>query len=303
MSTMKITPFKIFFITLFISLTSYCSFGQIETLRQKIRQIASATDGTLGIGISGLDNRDTLTLNNHVHFAMQSVYKFHLGLAILNQVDQGKLKLNQKILIQKKDLLPDTWSPLREKYPNGNVEIPLSELLQFTVAQSDNNGCDILFRIMGGPRVVDSYIKSIGMTDVAIMTTEEQMHKEAKAQFSNWTTPWSAVQLLEKFYQKKILSPASHAFMWKTLAEATTGAQKIKGLLPTGTIVAHKSGLSGANSEGITAATNDIGIVSLPNGKHFIISIFYSNTKKSDKDSDRVIAEVAKAAWDYFAAK
>lgn len=300
---MQNTTFKITFIALFIGLTSHFSFGQIDALRKKIQQIAASTDGTLGIGILGLENHDTLTFNNQVHYAMQSVYKFHLGLAILNQVDKGKLTLNQKILVLKKDLLPDTWSPLRDKYPNGNVEVPLSELLVFTVAQSDNNGCDILFRILGGPRAVDNYVKSIGMTDVAIMTTEEQMHKDSKAQFSNWTTPWSAVLLLEKFYQKKLLSPTSHAFMWNTMAEATTGSQKIKGLLPAGTIVAHKSGLSGANSEGITAATNDIGIVTLPNGKHFIISVFYGNTKKSDKESDRVIAEVSKAAWDYFTSK
>ncbi len=300
---MQNTTLKITLFALFVTVISHSSMGQIDVLRQKIQQIASKTDGTLGVGILGLENRDTLTLNNHVHFAMQSVYKFHLGLAILNQVDKGNLKLNQKILIQKKDLLPNTWSPLREKYPNGNIEIPLSELLQFTVAQSDNNGCDILFRIMGGPRVVDNYIKSIGMTDVSIRTTEEEMHKTDSAQFSNWTTPWSAVQLLEKFYQKKILSPASHAFMWKVLTEANTGSGKIKGLLPTGTLVAHKSGLSGANKEGVTAATNDIGIVTLPNGKHFIISIFYGNTKLSDIESDKVIAEVTKAAWDYFSAK
>ena len=279
------------------------TFGQIEKLRQKIQQIASAADGKLGVAILDLEGKDTLTMNGKGHFAMQSVYKFHLGLAVLNQIDKGKFKLDQKILVRKKDLLPNTWSPLREKYPNGEVEIPLSELLQFTVAQSDNNGCDLLFNLMGSPKTVDTYIKSLGIKDVAISTTEQQMHQDPKVQFTNWSTPWSAVKLLEKFYQKKILSASTHDFMWKTLAEATTGSQKIKGLLPKGTIVAHKSGLSGADAKGVTAATNDIGIVQLPNGKHFAIAVFYGNTKMSDKESDKVIAEVSKAAWDYFLSK
>ncbi|MFN8348488.1 MAG: class A beta-lactamase, subclass A2 [Spirosomataceae bacterium] len=275
----------------------------MEKLRQKLQQIASSADGKLGIAVLDLSGKDTLTLNGKGHFAMQSVYKFHLGLAVLDQIDKGKFKLDQKILVRKKDLLPNTWSPLREKYPNGEVDIPLSELLQFTVAQSDNNGCDILFRLVGGPAFVDKYLKSIGIKEVAISTTEEEMHNDSKAQFTNWSTPWSAVTLLQKFYQKKMLSAAGHEFMWKTLAEATTGSQKLKGLLPKGTIVAHKSGLSGADNKGITAATNDIGIVTLPNGTHYAIAVFYGNTKMADKDSDRVIAEVSKAAWDYFMAK
>jgi beta-lactamase class A len=250
-----------------------------------------------------LAGKDTLTVNGKGHFAMQSVYKFHLGLAVLDQIDKGKFKLDQKILVRKKDLLPNTWSPLREKYPNGEVKIPLSELLQYTVAQSDNNGCDILFNLVGSPKTVDSYIKSLGIKDVAISTTEQEMHQDPKAQFTNWSTPWSAVKLLEKFYQKKILSTSSHDFMWKTLAEATTGSQKLKGLLPKGTVVAHKSGLSGADEKGVTAATNDIGIVQLPNGKHYVIAVFFANTKMADKDSDRVIADVSKVVWDYFSSK
>lgn len=300
---MKNTLLKTLFVVYCFALGTPSGFTQIEVLRQKLQKISAAADGKLGIAIIDLAGNDSLTINGKGHFAMQSVYKFHLGLAVLNQVDKGKFRLGQKILVTKKDLLPNTWSPLREKYPNGDVEIPLSEILVYTVAQSDNNGCDILFRLLGGPAFVDKYIKNLGIKEVEIKTTEEEMHNSPKAQFTNWSTPWSAAKLLEKFYQKKILSASSHNFMWKTLAEATTGSQKIKGLLPKGTVVAHKSGLSGTDEKGVTAATNDIGIVRLPNGKHYAITVFYGNTKMADKDSDRVIAEVAKAAWDYFVAK
>jgi len=87
------------------------------------------------------------------------------------------------------------------------------------------------------------------------------------------------------------------------MTETTTGPTKIKGLLPSGTIVAHKTGYSGTYGTGVIVATNDIGIVQLPNGKHFTVAIFYGNTRKSDAQNDRVIAEVAKAAYDYFSAK
>ncbi|MEZ4904749.1 MAG: class A beta-lactamase, subclass A2 [Spirosomataceae bacterium] len=277
--------------------------AQIAILRQKIQQIAASSEGTLGIGIKELGGKDSLTLNGKGHFATQSVYKFHLGLAVLHQVDKGKFGLDQKIFVKKSDLYPNTWSPLREKYPNGDIDVPLREILQYTVAQSDNNGCDLLFGLVGGPKMVEQYIKSIGVKDVSIKTTEQVMQSDYNIQFTNWSTPWAAVLLLEKFYQKKLLLPTTQDFMWKTMTETTTGPNKIKGLLPAGTVVAHKTGYSGTYGTGLVAATNDIGIVQLPNGKYFAIAIFYGNTRKSEAENDRVIAEVAKAAYDYFAGK
>ena len=63
------------------------------------------------------------------------------------------------------------------------------------------------------------------------------------------------------------------------------------------TTVAHKTGTSGSRS-GITAATNDIGIIYLPNGKHLAIAVFVADSRADDKTRDSVIARIAKAAWD-----
>lgn len=278
-------------------------FAQKNELRKKLQAIVSSHAATIGFSLTDLQNGDTLTLNGTKHLPMQSVYKFHLALAILNQVDKGKLKLDQKVLVKKSDLLPDTWSPLRNKYPNGEVEIPLSEILSYTVSQSDNNGCDILFRLMGGPAKVNQYIHSMGIKQVAIVATEEQMHKDENVQFTNWTTPVATTDLLRLFYSQKILSKTSHDFLWKIMTETVTGANKLKGLLPAGTSVAHKTGSSGANAAGLTTATNDVGIVTLPNGKHFAVAVFVSMTKENEKATDLAIAELTKASWDYMVAE
>lgn len=275
-------------------------FAQKNELRKKLQAIVISHAATIGFSLTDLQSGDTVTVNGTRHLPMQSVYKFHLALAILNQVDKGKLKLDQTILVKKSDLLPNTWSPLRDKYPNGEVEIPLSEILSYTVSQSDNNGCDILFRLMGGPAKVNQYIHSLGIKQVAIVATEEQMHKDENVQFTNWTTPVAATELLKLFYSRKILSKTSHDFLWKVMTETVTGADKLKGLLPAGTSVAHKTGNSGANAAGLTAATNDIGIITLPNGKHFAVAVFVSMTKEDEKASDLIIAELTKAGWDYM---
>ena len=67
-------------------------------------------------------------------------------------------------------------------------------------------------------------------------------------------------------------------------------------------IVAHKTGSSGTNKEGLTAAVNDIGIVFLPNGKHFFISVFVTNSKENAETNEKIIADIAKATYDFYTA-
>lgn len=294
---------RIFIITQLFTFCASSLPAQSFELRQNIEKIIASKKANVGVSIYSIGNKDTLSINGDAHFPLQSVFKFHIALAVLHEVDKGKLSLSQNIFIKKSDLLPDTWSPIREKYPNGNVSLPLSEILKYTVAQSDNNGCDILLRLIGGTETVNNFIHSIGIKDVSIKATEEEMHKAWDVQFSNWTTTKAATQLLHKFYRGEILSKKSFNYLWNVMAQTSTGAARIKGQLPKGTIVAHKTGTSDTNREGVTAAVNDIGIVKLPNGTYFIISVFVSNSKENETVNDKIIADITKVTWDYFIKK
>lgn len=278
-------------------------YAQTVALKTKIETISKGKNAKVGVAVLDLQTKESVIVNGMGHYPMQSVYKFHLGLAIMNQVDKGKLSLNQKIFVKKEDLRPNTYSPMQEKYPNGNVDVTLEEILRFTVSESDNNGCDILFGLLGGPKKVNEYIHGLGVKEVSIVATEGEMHKDWKVQYTNWTTPLAAIKLLEKFHQQNILSKNSHDVLWKMMVETTTGTKKIRGLLPNGTLSGHKSGWSGSNDEGLTRATNDIGIVTLPNGRQFAIAIFVMESMEKEATNDLMIAEITKAAYDYFLAK
>lgn len=284
-------------ILLFLSQSGYC---QLEKLRKNIATITNSKNAIVGVSVLNLSNGDTLTVNKTHHFPMQSVYKFHLALAVLNQVDKGTFSLNQNILVKKTDLLPNLYSPMREKYPEGNVNLPLSEILKYTVAQSDNSACDLLFRLLGGPQKVNSYIHKIGVKEVNIVAPEEEMQKDWQVQYTNWSTPIAATQLLQKFYQRKLLSKNSQDFLWKTMTGTTTGPNKIRGLLPKEAVVAHKTGFSGKNAEGLTGATNDIGIIVLPNGQKIAIALLVSNSTETEIVNERIMAEITKEVWDYY---
>jgi beta-lactamase class A len=285
---------------LFLFTSSFVTSQKTVSLRKQIEQLLAKKNARVGVSFSGIERKDTLTINGNSHFPLQSVFKFPIALKVLHLVDQKKLSLDQKIYIPKSDLLPDTWSPLRDKYPDGNVKIPLAEIIRFMVSESDNNACDILLRLVGGAKTVNDYIHELGIKNIAIRYNEEEMHREWNVQFSNWTTPVATTRLLKLFYDGKILSAKSYDFLWKVMCETSTGKERIKGQLPTGTLVAHKTGTSGTNAQGITAAINDIGIVRLPNGNHFVISVYVSNSKENTQTNEKIISDISKLVWDYF---
>ena len=297
---------KIFQITvLLLTLISFRASAQTtDSLRQKIQQIISAKKAIVGVSIVGNNGKDTLSVNGERHYPMQSVFKFHIALAVLSQIDKGKFSLDQKIEILKKDLLPGLYSPIRNKYPNG-ATLTISEILEYTVSASDNVGCDLLLRLIGGPKVVEEYFIKNNFKNVSIKFNEEQQQGNWDLQFQNWTTPKAANEILASFYYntKKLLSQKSYDFIWKTMKETETGKGRLKGQLPEGTIVAHKTGTSGTNKDGLTAAVNDIGIVFLPGGRHFFISVFVTDSKEDAATNEKIIADISKAAWDYFTSK
>ena len=295
---------RIFFINAIVfSFIASSIFAQTDSLKNKIEQIISTKNAVVGVSIYGLENNDTLNINNSMHFPLQSVFKFHIALAVLNEVDKGKLSLDQKIYIKKSDLLLNTWSPIREEYPNGNIKLSLAEIIKYTVSKSDNIGCDILLRLIGGTKTVNNYIHKIGIKDANIQANEEEMHKEWNVQFTNWTTPQASSELLKVFYERKILTEKSYEYLWKIMLETISGNNRIKGELPTGTLVAHKTGTSDTNEQKVTAAVNDIGIVTLPNGNHFAISVYVSNSKENYETNEKIISDISKLAWDYFISK
>ncbi|MCS3734140.1 class A beta-lactamase, subclass A2 [Mucilaginibacter dorajii] len=271
--------------------------AQTNDLRSKIIEIAKESKGTVGVSILNLDTRDTLTYSGHLHLPMQSVMKFSIAITVLHEIDKGNFKLDQLIHIDKSDYW-DTYSPLKDKHPDGNFNSPIRELLSYMVSLSDNVACDVLIKTLGGIDKVDTYIHSIGVQNVTFKATEFQMAQAWGVQYTNWAEVTGLTYLLDVAFKPSFLSPASHAYLWKIMRETSTGPKQIKGLLPPGTVVYHKTGRSGTNEQGITAATNDIGIITLPNGKHLAIAIFVSDTPVDMTARESIISRIAKAAYD-----
>jgi beta-lactamase class A len=263
-------------------------------LRDRIEQISQAAQGRVGVKATVIETGESVTLNGNQQFPMQSVYKFPIAMAVLAQVDRGKLKLDQKIRVEASDILQG--SRILDEKSQG-MEFSLAELLKYMVSESDNTASDMLLRQVGEPMIVTEYLRGLGVNDIVVANTEKELAQDTAVQYRNYATPDAAVVLLRVFHEGKGLSKSSQALLLQLMTETTTGPKRIKGLLPDGTVVGHKTGTS-STVNGVTAATNDVGLVTLPNGRHMAIAVFVSDSGANDTVREEVIAKVAKAAWD-----
>jgi beta-lactamase class A/beta-lactamase class A VEB len=294
-----------FFVLTPAPIESTLKVDQTRELKNQIEQILRDKKAIVGISISGENENDTLSINGNMHCPTQSAYKMHIGLAMLDKVDRGAFSLDQKIKITKAQLPVNAfWNPLGTDFPNGG-DLTVAQLIQYCISHSDNTACDTLIGMVGSPNEVEAYFKKNNIQELQFAYNERTMQSKWENMFQNWITPNAAVQTLRLFYENKnrLLSNSSYSFFWQTMKETSTGVKRLKGLLPEGTIVAHKTGTSGTTDAGLTSATNDWGIVFLPNGHYFIVSVMVTNSYESEETNERIIAEVCKLAYDYFVKK
>lgn len=282
---------------LFAFFISVLNFSQ--NLKKEILKITKNKNATVAVSVRGFDNGFSLNIKGNEKLPMQSVFKLHIAMAVLDRIDKGEFTIDQKIFIPRGHLLPNTHSPLRDEYTRGDLKIRLSELIKYTVAKSDNNGADTLLRLIGGAGNVQKYINSLGIKDFSIKFNEEEMHTVTDFQFHNYTTVKSLNQLLKLLSEGEALSKPSTEFLLKTMTETNTGKNRLIAKLPQNTLVAHKTGTS-FTENGVTAATNDAGIITLPYGKKYALSVFVSNSKENEATNEEIIADISKKVWDHF---
>ena len=284
---------KILFAVGFL-LTPACLTAQ---LNRDIKRIAAQAHALVGVSCSLPGIVLDCNLNANEKLPMQSVYKFPIGITILHAVEQGQLALSQPVEFLPSDAVrPGQHSPLRDMHPHGGVTVPLQELLHLAVSESDGTASDILLRVLGGPVVVDRYIRSLGVQGIAVVDSEKTLGKDVKAQYRDTSSAAAMVRLLRLLADDSPLSSDHTALLLRLMTQGGTSDARIKGLLPPNTEVAHKTGTSGEDN-GITHATNDVGLITMRNGRKLAIAVMIRDSPASEEVRERVIAQVTKAVW------
>lgn len=308
--------------------------GARSDLAGKWRAIAAESDGTVGAAAMHLASGEGFSLNGDERFPLASVCKMPLAMNILALVDEGKLSTSDRI-----EVLPgDVWHGVSDIAPRWPKErkFAVEELVRLMVARSDNTAEETLYRVGGGSLAMTARFRAWNVEKFRIDRSELECSLDRNGVTgypppSQWTealiagliakktpderyramvaslsdprdtaTPNATVDLMAKLFRGQALSKASTARLVEIMKSTTTFPTRIKGLLPSGTVVAHKTGLAGTES-GFTAATNDSGVIFLPRGAEVAVSVYLKGSRRDGAARDRIIARVARAAYDHWA--
>lgn len=294
--------------------------AQFQTLADR------AAPGVLGVGVLDAQTGQTLAFNGDRRFPLQSVFKAALGAGVLAQVDAGKLRLDETVSIRDIDLSPP-FSPIADAWP-ARTDYTLGELLERACGASDNTAADVLLKRIDGPGALTAWLVQEKIEDFRIDRYERQLQPEIMGMASfraDWkgeatymprmlavpeavrrastaayladprdtATPVAAVRFLEALRSGELLEPASTRRLLAIMTATTTGQSRLKAALPAGAALAHKTG--GARTDlGMTPASNDIGIITLADGRQYAVAVFLSGSTAPDAERDAIIAQAGR---------
>lgn len=331
------------FLLLFFT-TCFAAKNHNSSINQKIGEISRTTNTIVGITAIHIESGRKISYNGALPFFMASTAKVPIALTLLNQVDQKQKSLEQVVHLKSNLSIPGSGG-LSYTLDKKNVNISLKRLLNLMLVHSDNSASDALLREVNGPISVQQRLRKLGFGTIRISRTfleifiaahgadpalikKPHTSKHLAKTFdlippaktlAAWnklendtrdtTTPDAMALLLAQLYKGKLLSPSSTSLLLRTMEQCKTGRNRIKGLLPKYTRVAHKTGTwsictkeflrtGGKHCYGFAS---DIGIITLPQQKgHLAIAIYVKSKATNDHARTRVIAQVAKEVYDYF---
>lgn len=286
--------------------------GRLDALVQRARP------GTLGISVIDLDSGTRWGVNASQAFPMMSVFKAPVAAAALDRIERGELSMDRRVVIRRSELESGT---IREHFHGDEMSFTVRQLLTEAVSHSDNTAVDALLPVGGGAGAVTAFLRSHGIDGMRVDLGERGFQPvfedlapgqqppadETEAQElarrrrgyaaylhdpRNRSTPDAAVAFLQKLWKRQLLSPASTQYLLDLMYAQTTPSRLRKGL-PEGVRLADKCGTS-YTLEGTTAAYNDIGILSWPDGHAVAVAAFLTASTATQDEREALFAELAR---------
>jgi beta-lactamase class A len=296
-----------------------------QDISQKIEKVSQGLSGRIGVAAQKIGSGVSVTVNGDETFVMASTYKVAIAVTLLDLVDKGQLKLTDLI-----DLPPEMMvagnNAIAESYIHPGIKLSVANLIEVMITESDNTATDVSLKLAGGPQAVTKKLRSIGITEQRVdrycseilrdfyglqdkaspsvvaeaiakdPTLLVQMTKpniEFEKDLRDQSTPKAMLELLLAIDSGKVLSEKSRAFLLATMSRTYTGKDRLRGLLPKGTPVAHKTGTIGG-------VANDVGFITLPDGRRFAIVVYTKSSTTPVADQDRAIAEISRTLYDFY---
>src|SRR5258708_10743885 len=292
-----------------------------------LQRIAENSGGRLGISALGVKTGERVQLTADARYPMASTFKVPVALKLLDDVDRGAIKLSQKIEVDNHNLSPGSGELNKTMDPDEPKATTVGDLLEGMMQVSDNTATDHLMAMIGGPKAVTEHLRALGIIGIDVSRPAAQLvadswgfnlppqgdltpktlvgllgrtpqaaREKASRRFlehaMDTATPDAMVALLEKLAGGKALKKASTQVLLDDMANCKTGPKRIKGELPRGLPVAHKTGT-------LTRVTaNDVGIITLPwGGGPLIVALFLSGSPQPPAHQERATGQPTPALY------
>ena len=306
-----------------LSITTYAADPPVT---KRIEQAMSRARGEVGVAIKHLESGTEILINADKKFPMASSYKLPILVEVFYQASEGKLSLEDRIEIMPSDIHIGSGHIVASEITG--ALLTFHNLINLAMRVSDNTASDILLnRVEAGN--VTQRMKMLGLESIRVdRSTLEMILDQSGLDYAQYgalparevrklldaldsrtrtradelfnktdkdtATPADMNRLLEMIFKGEIVDRAASDEIIDILKECQTGTARLPGLLPNDVIVAHKSGT-------ISGSINDTGIVPLPdNAGNVAITVFMKNAKATTAVRERVIADIARYAYDYF---
>jgi len=240
----------------------------MASLEHQLRSILSARSGDVGVAAIDLTTGESLSVNGNRSFPMASTMKVAVAAAYLQQVDAGRRSLADRISGQS-----------------------ARSLIERMMINSDNHATDILLRDLGGPSGLQDWVRWHGLSDMRVDRTIARLLRDKRDLWDerDSATPAAMVELLKRIDKGAVLTPQSRSYLLDVMSRCRTGKNRIRGLLPWGTRVEHKTGT-------LNGYSSDVGFITLSNGHRVAVAIF----ARGGSDRPGTIAQAARAIYDGF---
>ena len=300
------------------------SENKLKQLAPLLEGIASKLVGRIGVAARLIGGKEVFVINGDEPFVMASTFKVAIAVAVLDRVDKGQLALEQLVNVTP-EMMVTGDNVLATNFVHPGLKLSVANLIEAMITESDNTATDVCIGLAGGPAAVTAKLQSIGIKDQRVDRMVVEIIRDfydlpglatakvgaealktpgfaAKQPLRNLkyesdprdqSTPNAMLDLLMKIDDGSALNAKSREFLLGTMSRTRTGVGRLKGLLPKGTPVAHKTGTIGG-------VANDVGYITLPDGRRFAIAVFTKSSETPVADRDRAIAEAARTLYDYF---
>lgn len=282
-----------------------------------------AKPGIMGIAVYDFHTGSMEGVNLSRPFSMQSVFKAFLSTMVLAQVDAGQLSLDTTVTLAPEDLRDGGGSI--DNSSGGTFSV--RDLLRMALIESDNSAADALLRLVGGPAKVTAWLRERGIDGIRIdrdlramgrdesgipenlfpgrnasslqsqvsMAARQAAFELALSDPRDTATPEGVIHFLVALKKGDLLTTASTDLLLGWFREVKTGPGRLMAGFSSQTAWAHKTGTS-LTFEGVTLATNDIGLATFRDGRTLAIAVFLANAPGSDEARNALLAACARVA-------